>query len=226
MHYATVLDTEQFSERGDRGGRGCCGRRRRQKRTTNWPGRFDLLMDARNHVYSVDFYVVDVTLLADYDSRRITAGETGCRFSDELVGDWRADRTIGEQSTRRHLPSCGARWKRARRALSAGDRTEPARRLGFAGGNPGGPLGWPGNVAAEFGRDRSKYFGQFEFGVLAAVAGDPDQLWIRRRAARRVRRRPVAASAATQDALGTARRAANRRPLGHATRCRRGRKRG
>ena len=25
---------------------------------------FDLLMDARNHVYSVDFYVVDVTLLA------------------------------------------------------------------------------------------------------------------------------------------------------------------
>src|SRR5256885_11289465 len=26
---------------------------------------FDLLSDARNHVYSVDFYVVDVTLLAD-----------------------------------------------------------------------------------------------------------------------------------------------------------------
>ena len=26
---------------------------------------FDLLADARNHVYSVDFYVVDVTLLAN-----------------------------------------------------------------------------------------------------------------------------------------------------------------
>src|SRR5256885_6984165 len=26
---------------------------------------FDLVSDARNHVYSVDFYVVDVTLLAD-----------------------------------------------------------------------------------------------------------------------------------------------------------------
>jgi alpha-mannosidase len=63
MHYATVLDTEQFSgaviEAASAAVAGDDA-----KAHDELARAFDLLMDARNHVYAVDFYVVDVTLLA------------------------------------------------------------------------------------------------------------------------------------------------------------------
>ena len=48
---------------------------------------FDLLADARNHVYSVDFYVVDVTLLAESTLGEPLRSETGQPVSDQFAGD-------------------------------------------------------------------------------------------------------------------------------------------
>lgn len=63
MHYATVLDSVQFSGAViEAAGAATAGDD--EKARDELARAFDLLMDARNHVYSVDFYVVDVTLLA------------------------------------------------------------------------------------------------------------------------------------------------------------------
>jgi hypothetical protein len=64
MHYSSVLDTDQFASAvvaaaGAAVAGNLGGAREDLARA------FDLLADARNHVYSVDFFVVDVTLLAD-----------------------------------------------------------------------------------------------------------------------------------------------------------------
>src|SRR3954447_4203303 len=64
LRYTSVLDTDQFASAviaaADAAFMGNDDAEREEL------GRaFDLLSDARNHVYSVDFYVIDVTLLAD-----------------------------------------------------------------------------------------------------------------------------------------------------------------
>jgi alpha-mannosidase len=63
MHYATVLDDQQFSsaviEAASAAVSGSDAKAHDELARAS-----DLLMDARNHVYAVDFYVVDVTLLA------------------------------------------------------------------------------------------------------------------------------------------------------------------
>jgi alpha-mannosidase len=63
MHYTPVLDDEQFAgavvaaSHAAVGGEDSLAREELSRA-------FDLLADARNHVYAVDFYVVDITLLA------------------------------------------------------------------------------------------------------------------------------------------------------------------
>ncbi len=63
MHYASVLDTEQFTSATVAAARAVAAG---DDELTNLElaRAFDLLTDARNHVYAVDFYIVDVTLLA------------------------------------------------------------------------------------------------------------------------------------------------------------------
>jgi alpha-mannosidase len=64
LRYTSVLDTDQFASAVvAAAGAAVAGDHETEREEL---GRaFDLLSDARNHVYSVDFYVVDVTLLAD-----------------------------------------------------------------------------------------------------------------------------------------------------------------
>ena len=63
MRYTPVLDDEQFANAVVAAARAAVGGNGSQVRDEL--GRaFDLLADARNHVYAVDIYVVDVTLLA------------------------------------------------------------------------------------------------------------------------------------------------------------------
>ncbi len=83
MRYTSVLDTEQFTSAVvAAAGAAATGNRELEREEL---GRaFDLLADARNHVYSVDFYVIDVTLLAGS-----TLGEglrqTGRGFANEFT---------------------------------------------------------------------------------------------------------------------------------------------
>lgn len=64
MRYSTVLDSQQFESAVVAAAHAAIGGN--QTAQHEELGRaFDLLADARNHVYSVDFYVVDVTLVAD-----------------------------------------------------------------------------------------------------------------------------------------------------------------
>jgi alpha-mannosidase len=64
MRYSTVLDDEQFTNAVVTAARAAISGD--DKLTADELGRaFDLLADARNHVYAVDFYVVDVTLVAN-----------------------------------------------------------------------------------------------------------------------------------------------------------------
>jgi alpha-mannosidase len=63
MRYSTVLDTEQFTSAIVAASQSAVAGNREPVREEL--GRaFDLLADARNHVYAVDFYVIDVVLLA------------------------------------------------------------------------------------------------------------------------------------------------------------------
>jgi alpha-mannosidase len=63
MRYSSVLDTEQFTDAVVAAARSAMTGD--SVRVAEELGRaFDLLADARNHVYAVDYYVVDVTLLA------------------------------------------------------------------------------------------------------------------------------------------------------------------
>jgi alpha-mannosidase len=64
MRYSSVIDSEQFENAVVAAakaavGRDSLGAQRELSRA------FDLLADARNHVYSVDFYIVDLTLVVD-----------------------------------------------------------------------------------------------------------------------------------------------------------------
>ena len=52
---------------------------------------FDLLSDARNHVYSVDFYVIDVTLLADSTLGKSLRKKTRGRLTNRLAHHGRAN---------------------------------------------------------------------------------------------------------------------------------------
>jgi alpha-mannosidase len=63
MRYTTVLDTDQFSSATVAAARAAVAGDEHLMRE-ELARAFDLLADARNHVYAVDFFVVDMTLLA------------------------------------------------------------------------------------------------------------------------------------------------------------------
>jgi alpha-mannosidase len=63
MRYTSVLDTEQFTNAAVAAARAAVDSDH-DLAQTELARAFDLLSDARNHVYAVDFYVIDVTLLA------------------------------------------------------------------------------------------------------------------------------------------------------------------
>jgi alpha-mannosidase len=70
LRYTSVLDTEEFASAVVASARAAVAGNENERKEEI--GRaFDLLADARNHVYSVDYYVIDVTLVADS-----TMGET------------------------------------------------------------------------------------------------------------------------------------------------------
>jgi alpha-mannosidase len=70
MRYSSVLDTEHFEAAVVAGARAATSGNQPAARD-ELNRAFDLLADARNHVYSVDFYVVDITLVSES-----TSGET------------------------------------------------------------------------------------------------------------------------------------------------------
>lgn len=63
MRYTTVLDTDQFTNATVAAARAAVAGNEHEMRE-ELARAFDLLADARNHVYAVDFFVVDMTLLA------------------------------------------------------------------------------------------------------------------------------------------------------------------
>jgi alpha-mannosidase len=70
LRYSSVLDTDQFTA-ATLAASDAAVAGNRELAHEELSRAFDLLADARNHVYSVDFYVIDVTLLA-----RTTLGES------------------------------------------------------------------------------------------------------------------------------------------------------
>jgi alpha-mannosidase len=64
MHYSSVLDTTHFSEAVIAAAQAAVAGEE-DKAREELARAFDLLMDARNHAYAVDFYVVDVTLVTE-----------------------------------------------------------------------------------------------------------------------------------------------------------------
>ena len=113
LRYTSVLDTDQFTSAVvAAAGAAVAGNHETEREEL---GRaFDLLSDARNHVYSVDFYVVDVTLLADS-----TLGES---LRAKLAAGSRTNLLItGEQIERiaREHPETLAELKRALEAGTA-----------------------------------------------------------------------------------------------------------
>jgi alpha-mannosidase len=70
LRYTSVLDTDQFTSAVVAAADAAVSGNHVTKRE-ELSRAFDLLADARNHVYSVDFYMIDITLLAD-----TTLGET------------------------------------------------------------------------------------------------------------------------------------------------------
>ena len=225
MRYTHGARHGAIRERGGRGGRAAAAPATIESTREELARAFDLLADARNHVYSVDFYVVDVTLLADS-----TLGESlraklaaGCRRAC-----WRPASCI-EQLAREHPETLGraAAGDRSRHGMRR--RRDVSRRAvrscAFAGGIPG--------RTRQLARKRRsgiwarlRSLRPVQLGVLAAAAGNADRLGFRGalHAAFDGGRFPQAPS--NENALGTARRSANRRPLGHAARRRRGRKPG
>jgi alpha-mannosidase len=64
MRYSSVLDTEQFENAVVAAAKAAVASNNDAARN-ELARAFDLLADARNHVYSVDFYIVDLTLVVD-----------------------------------------------------------------------------------------------------------------------------------------------------------------
>jgi alpha-mannosidase len=90
MHYSSVLDTDQFASATTAAARAAIAGNEHDMRE-ELSRAFDLLADARNHVYSVDFFVVDITLLApttlggDLRAKLATGSPTSLLAHGELL---------------------------------------------------------------------------------------------------------------------------------------------
>ncbi|HJQ82164.1 MAG TPA: hypothetical protein VJ828_19520, partial [Lacipirellulaceae bacterium] len=111
MHYTPVLDDEQFAGAVVAASRAAVSGD--QSLAREELGRaFDLLADARNHVYAVDFYVVDLTLLAP-----TTLGEP---LRSKLAGNAPTSLLLTQELIERMAREHPATLAELRRALEAG----------------------------------------------------------------------------------------------------------
>jgi alpha-mannosidase len=111
MRYTSVLDTDHFTSAAVAAARAAVDGRS-ELAHAELARAFDLLADARNHVYSVDFYVVDVTLLAPS-----TLGESlQAKLSGASPTSLLATGELLEQMAREYPRSLAA----LRRAIEAG----------------------------------------------------------------------------------------------------------
>jgi alpha-mannosidase len=113
LRYSSVLDTDRFTEAVVSAAAAAVTGQSKTMRD-ELSRAFDLLSDARNHVYSVDFYVVDLTLLApstlgeSLRAKLATGSPTNLLLSGELI----------EQLAREH-PETVAELKRVIEAGTA-----------------------------------------------------------------------------------------------------------
>jgi alpha-mannosidase len=84
MRNSTVLDTDRFASATVSASRAALGGDEHQMRE-ELARAFDLLADARNHVYAVDFFVVDVTLLAPSMLGEALRTKLTCGFPTSLL---------------------------------------------------------------------------------------------------------------------------------------------
>jgi alpha-mannosidase len=107
MRYTSVLDTHQFTEAVVAAAKAAVAGRH-DKMREELSRAFDLLADARNHVYSVDFYIIDLTLVA--------AATLGDPLRAKLAAGWPTSLLLPaellEVMSREH-PSTFAEFRRA-----------------------------------------------------------------------------------------------------------------
>jgi alpha-mannosidase len=84
MHYSTVLDTDRFENAAVTAARAALANDEHLMRE-ELARAFDLLADARNHVYAVDFFVVDITLLASSTLGDSLRAKLASRFPTSLL---------------------------------------------------------------------------------------------------------------------------------------------
>jgi alpha-mannosidase len=111
MHYSPVLDDEQFAGAVVAASRAAVSGNHSLARE-ELSRAFDLLADARNHVYAVDFYVIDVTLLAP-----TTLGEP---LRGKLAGNAPTSLLLTQELIERMAREHPATLADLRRALEAG----------------------------------------------------------------------------------------------------------
>ena len=171
MQYTPVLDAEQFTSAV------VAAAQRRLPATSSQvrdelARAFDLLADARNHVYSVDFYVVDVTLLAASTLGESLRAKLASGSPTSLLSTRRADRPNGARAS--GDAGRAARAIEAGTACVVGGRFATTRR---AAQSPEAMLAelrsWPGCGRAASGA-RVRSLRPVQLDVLAAAAGDPD----------------------------------------------------
>jgi alpha-mannosidase len=160
MRYTSVLDTDQFADATVAAASAALVGNR-DLMHTELARAFDLLTDARNHVYAVDFYIVDLTLCA-----ASTLGEplrtklaSGSPTSVLLTGE------MLEQMAEIHPGSLAE----LRRAIAAGTACV------IGGDFHGGPCTWlpPEAVLNEliWGQERARKHLEREFEVFGQFAG-------------------------------------------------------
>jgi alpha-mannosidase len=111
LRYSSVLDSDQFASAViAAAGAALAGNVDTER--DELARAFDLLSDARNHVYSVDFYVIDVTLLAD--------STLGTSLENKLATDSRTNLLITGEQIERIAGEYPATLTQLKRSLEAG----------------------------------------------------------------------------------------------------------
>ena len=175
LRYTSVLDTEQFASAVVAAADAAVAGNREVEHEEL--GRaFDLLSDARNHVYSVDFYVVDVTLLADSTlANRCGKNSRLSSPTNLLVTGEQIEQIAREHSGHAHrVKACTRSRDRVHRR-----RHVPWRLVydSIAGGALQASSRQDASAARQHLDRDYEVFGQFEIRVLAAVAGGAEKRW-------------------------------------------------
>jgi alpha-mannosidase len=159
MRYSSVLDTDNFESASVAAAKAAVAGNRDNERE-ELSRAFDLLADARNHVYSVDFYVVDVTLIADSTLGEPLRAKLAMQVATSLL-------IAGEQIDRmaKEHPETLAELKRA---IEAGTASVVGGRYNCSASQHESPEGLlaglrRGQLAAQINLGREyEVFGQYE----------------------------------------------------------------